>query len=206
MFQTIFAPTRINKKSATLIDNIFINCEHSHEGKVIASALSDHEGQILQIDQETYLENQNVTYKARIFSEHKLQQFKIEIKNASWESILNESDPNFAYNKFENIVHSTITRLFPLKKIKSKQSSVKNWITNGIKNSCKKKRILYKQMLSGSVSRHFYDKYTKVLRNVIKMAKKLSYKHYIDFAHNKGKAVWDIVRSCTGKTKNSEQN
>lgn len=140
-----------------------------------------------------------VVYKKRIFSLNKLEQFKQLIENESWERVFQENDTNLAYNKFDSIINNALNLIFPLKNVNVFRNIHKAWVTKGIQISSKRKRFLYKEMLANRITREYYNKYSRILKNVIEAAKQLSNKVYVESAQNKGKAVWNIVKQYTGK-------
>lgn len=205
--QTIFTATRFSKKSESLIDNIFINFEHEQGGQVITSALSDHEAQILHIESLSKNEPQKESVRiTKIFSASKLQQFKELLESETWEGVFQENAVNPAYNKFETTISNAIKLIFPPKNIKILKNVNKSWITTGIKLSSRRKRYLYNEMLANRITREYFNKYTKILKNVVKAAKQLSNKIYVESAQNKGKAVWDVVKTYTGKQKRDNES
>jgi hypothetical protein len=68
-------------------------------------------------------------------------------------------------------------------------------------NSCKKKKDLYFLVKSNNDEnlKNYYLKYSKILANIIKTAKKLYFKNKITHAYNKVKATWNIIKSNVGK-------
>jgi hypothetical protein len=72
-----------------------------------------------------------------------------------------------------------------------------DWITQGIKISCKHKRSLYINSRNSNDpnTRAFYIKYYKILNNVIKEAKMEHYSRLIAKSDNKIKTTWNITRS-----------
>jgi hypothetical protein len=95
---------------------------------------------------------------------------------------------------------------FPIKYVSI--GKIKNdWITQGIKISCKHKRTLYiySRNRNDPNTRAFYIKYYKILNNVIKEAKKQHYCRLIAKSDNKIKTTWNIVKQDTGKIHLAEQ-
>ena len=72
-----------------------------------------------------------------------------------WDEILAEEVVNITYNKFVNLFTNLFNTNCPLNKIISKLTQGKRkykrpdkpWMTTGLKNACKKKKLLYKQFL-----------------------------------------------------------
>jgi hypothetical protein len=73
-----------------------------------------------------------------------------------------------------------------------------DWITAGIKTSCKHKRELY-ITCKNTKNIDLNNKYCKILSKVIKEAKKLKYDNQIKNYKNKNKTIWDIVKQETNK-------
>jgi ribosomal protein L33 len=76
-----------------------------------------------------------------------------------------------------------------------------DWITQGIKISCKHKRSLYtftKNSKDPKAKAH-YIKYCQILKKVIKEAKKLHYGRLVAKSNNKIKTTWNIIKKETGK-------
>jgi hypothetical protein len=80
-----------------------------------------------------------------------------------------------------------------------------DWITNGIRISCKHKRDLY--VLSRNNDnlqlKDYYNRYCTILRKIVREAKKLYYNNQIKNSANKIKTIWDIVKTNSGKAQAS---
>lgn len=126
-----------------------------------------------------------------------MQQCKHELQTINWIDVYSATDANKAYEKFLSKLTQIMNRLFPIKTLKIKNTP-KNWLTQGIRNSCKTKRTLYKDKLNGKVSAEYYKTYCKILRSVITEAKKKLHAHLIESAPNRSKAAWDIVKTFMG--------
>lgn len=202
--QTIFEPTRVTKLTSTLLDNIFVNFNDYEESTVVISALSDHHAQIIYV-QQNELNEGNIGVSKRVFTKKKLQQYRQELESVIWDNVLNLQDTNEAYNIFINSLQSIMYRIFPKKKVKFKSKS-NNWITKGIKVSCKKKRLLFKQLIAGQIASNIYKEYTLILKKVIKHAKKLANSEFILNAENKTKATWSLIKNITGKSNTTDNS
>nr|CAI5856727.1 unnamed protein product [Callosobruchus analis] len=193
---TVFEPTR----GSSLLDNIFVNCLDFHSCSVIELGLSDHCAQTISIPIPK-LEQAGDWIKTRVFSRVRLQHFETELQAQSWEEVFDSSDVNDAYNIFQKTFVSLMVRIFPEKRFK-RGKNTKNWITTGIRTSCKTKRLLHQKMLRGEVSVMYYKTYASVLKKVIKKAKYLANNNFILKSDNKVKATWSLIRNVTGNTTN----
>lgn len=197
--QLIFEPTRVTKQTATLLDNIFINFQGYKSCSVVNLAVSDHHAQLLSFNDNKITEqNDNVCLLKRIFSEGKKKSFVTELQGEAWDDVINSAEVNVAYDLFHLKFKSLMDRIFPIKKrFDKKKSSPKHWITLGIKTSSKKKRELYENVRLGSVSELFYKKYCSILKKVVKDAKCMSNRNFINESENKSKATWSIIKRVT---------
>ena len=93
---------------------------------------------------------------------------------------------------------------FLKKEIKS-NATHDQWITKGIKISCKKKKELFLLCrCSNDLNlKIYYKRYCAVLSEVILTAKKLHYNKIILGSKNKMKISWKIINEEKGKTKSS---
>jgi hypothetical protein len=80
-----------------------------------------------------------------------------------------------------------------------------DWITSGIRTSCRHKRELYVASKSNPKLHDHYNKYCKILSSIINEAKKLAYSSKIKKSIIPNKTLWDIIKMETGKT-NSTKN
>ncbi|GFG38826.1 hypothetical protein Cfor_11239 [Coptotermes formosanus] len=120
-------------------------------------------------------------------------------------SVYQETDVNKMFNSFLrtflNIFNASFT-------VKYKSTNEKhNWITRGIKISCKQKRNLYAltNYSKDPVRNAHYNTYCKIVRKVIREAKKQHYSRLIAQSNNKIKTTWNIIKKETGKVHPAEQ-
>jgi len=103
------------------------------------------------------------------------------------------------FNAFQDTYLKIFYSSFPPKKIQL-TSKINDWITLGIRTSCKHKRELYVESKRKPKLREHYKKYCKILSAVVNEAKKLTYNNKIKKSTNPDKTIWDIVKMETGKT------
>lgn len=201
LMPTIDSYTRVVGRSKSIIDNIFVNFhdEIPYSSEVVATALSDHFGQVIAIGRsENESKNQNQCKYAEIVSDKKLFALKQELMRETWHEVMNASDANGACNIFLHRFSTLSRAIFSRKCLRSTR---KPWITQGIKISSMTKRKLYIQKCNGEVPGCLYDDYSRVLKNVVREAKKISNIKYISVSRNKNKAVWNLINKYTGRNK-----
>jgi len=104
------------------------------------------------------------------------------------------------FNSFLNTYLRIFYSCFPLIRSKSRKHN-NNWITLGIKKSCKRKRELF-QLIRNSNNpalKQYYKVYCKILVNVIKEAKGMTLNKRILKSNNKTKTTWNIINELLGK-------
>jgi hypothetical protein len=205
IFSIINFPTRSYNNSISLIDNIFIN--HFRSGKYLVypmiNGLFDHDAQLLII-KNIRVCLQTYKYKisnTRIFNNQSLLNLKIQLSYETWDDVFSGNDVDIIFNSFLNTYLRIFYSCFPLKKITSSKTKINNWISPGIKISCRRRRDLF--WLYGNSNdanlKSYYKLYCRILSSVISMAKRSHYNGLIANSKNKMKTTWNIVKSVTGK-------
>jgi hypothetical protein len=208
---TVNFATRIQNNSNTAIDNIFVDSIrlNSSSTSPITNGLSDHDAQLLTINNIVAAVNLiRLKQRTRKINNDTIMQFQHLLKNETWESVYKHKDINNKYNSFlyTRTFINIFEASFPIKYVSI--GKIKNdWITQGIKISCKCKRNLYiySRNSNDPNARAFYIKYCKILNNVIKEAKKQHYCRLMAKSDNKIKTTRNIVKRETGKIHLAEQ-
>ena len=82
----------------------------------------------------------------RKINKYTISDFIDKLSCESWDSIFNSEDVNARFNSFLYTYLRIFYSSFPLKKVTNHNNSDNNWMTLGIKTSCRHKRIVsYKQ-------------------------------------------------------------
>ena len=151
-FPRIILPTRLDKNSSTLIDNIYYKLSpiftNANSG-IIFSRISDHFPYFLGL-------------RLQVSSKEKprsLHQWK--------KCFLNESDTNNAYSMFVHIYSSIYNQAFPKIRVKVKYYHRKHWLTEVMKNSIRQKNKLFKLSKKYSIIDSIlkYKTYHSTLKN-----------------------------------------
>jgi hypothetical protein len=98
------------------------------------------------------------------------------LQEENWDSVYNTNNINEMFNNFQNTLIRNFDNSFPVITTGNRRNSA-NWITNGIKISCNRKRELYLLRRNSNNPQviNFYNKYCSMLKNVIIEAKKNAY-------------------------------
>jgi hypothetical protein len=168
--------------------------------------LSDHDAQYLITNNVgNCRKNKSALINGRIISESSILTFKEMLSNESWDRVFSNVDVNKFFNVFLNIFLRIFETCFPLKKVKKNMYS-NQWITKGIKISCKWKKHLYLMMRATNYPdlKEYYTRYCRLLRKLIRRAKAIYYNGMIINSSNKSKEVREIIkRESGGELKNN---
>ena len=204
LLPTITKPTRINKSSATLIDNIIIShkLQAGYSSNILISNLSDHLPCHIEIN-EFYASKVDATkIKKRKLNKENLEKIRHEINSTNWDTILADSNTTESFDIVHKKIMRSVDKFAPEKevRIRNKRDN-KPWITRGIANSIRKGKLLFKKSLIDQTHEKKYQAYWKCLSKV-KRAAKLNYyqQKCKDFRKNT-KQLWKLINKINKKTK-----
>jgi len=132
-------PTRINNTTASAIDIFFMDVSRFEDFLVtpFTNDLSDHDAQILALNIPMQ-SHPNKTKLIRKIDEHTIFYFIYNLSNETWDSVFDATDVNLMFNSFLNTYLRIFYSWFPLIRTRTSEYN-NNWITTGIRTSCKKK-------------------------------------------------------------------
>ena len=174
----ITKPTRVTRKTATLIDNILLSQKLQNEAnqKIIIDNISDHFPILVLLPNQKKAIKEPKLIKIRKLNETTIEKIKQGIDYINWNNKLAQLTANESFNLFHDHLCEQINTFAP--EIEKKQSPKKitrdPWITKGIRNSLRKQRELYKKHISldKSVSTCNYKEYRNALKSLIRKSKK----------------------------------
>ena len=140
-------PTRITSRSATLIENIFVNSlEDNFSSGLLFTDLSDHLP-IFQITSLTHTTPNRKT-KFRQLTNDTRDLLKQKLEGEKWEDVYREENPQRAYTKFYRTFYNLFDKSIPQVYHTNSyhKASQTPWITKGILRSRTRKNKLYKKI------------------------------------------------------------
>ena len=153
MFPCISKPTRITKTTATLIDNIFVNCRlhASYKSGIILDDISDHFPSLIVIQDLFAKKREPKTIVTRSITDCKIESLIYDLNGIDWAKYLDQTDPSKDYEIFISKLTKLMDTHIPLrsKQIPVKQYMCEPWITKGLRKCCKKSLKLYEKYLKG---------------------------------------------------------
>lgn len=162
--------------------------------------LSDHDtAQMLSIPLRHKIQLKQAAYYIykRDFNLSNIQKFKECLQNMSWSETYAENDINVAFSYFHEQLCLFYNLCFPKNKVKVNNNQRKqNWISKGLKQSCKTKRQLRFQYYRNKNKRNKtkYLQYSKILQKCIYTSRKNANIKFINENENKCKAVWKVIK------------
>ena len=148
-------PTRIAKRSHSLLDQMFckVPCKEQADvsAAILLSGISDHFPCVVNFK---ILNKRSVPPKyiyKRSVTESSIEQYRPDLRNLNIHTHLNAdlmTDPNGSYQTFENLMQNTYESHFPPKRVKFNkyQHKLWNWITTRILKSIEFRDNLCKRL------------------------------------------------------------
>ena len=206
MLPKIDRPTRINKNSATLIDNILTNVHQADiESGLWIADISDHLPIFAIIPSSfTKLTKCSGFIHKRIYSAANMNNFHEKLSNTDWSDIHQAPTTQDKYNLFTKIVNDLHENCFPVTKVRTNPTKSKPWITTTILKSIKKKNKMYKKCLTNK-SVHLlnsYKKYRNTLTSLIRAAEKSYYSNKLLEVKDNMSKTWKVLNRMTNRSTN----
>ena len=217
----ISSPTRITPHSATNIDNIYSNnIINPISSGIIINDISDHLPNFIILNSEV---SRNITkpIKIRNFCARNIERFINNLNTTDWSPYLNCSSPH----KLNDLIGNLTTKInahFPLKARSVTKLPNKPWITVGIRNSTRRKNVLYSKMLAlmrkithstSSSPVHdndlaniteTYKKYKNLLTSITRKSKAIYYQNELSKCRTNMKKTWNIINEIIHRQKRTQ--
>ena len=183
LYPCINKPTRVTNTSATLIDNIFIDCKllGRHSSRIKIYDISDHLPTILILDHLVLKTNETIKIQCRDMRECTLNKISTELSGITWETVITEN-VNDSFNEFHNVLCNIIDRLSPLKtKIVNIAKYWKEpWISKGLKKCINKQKVLYQLSIKNNAPQSIITKYKNYQNNLVKIKRAARKSFYVN--------------------------
>ena len=141
LYSIVDFPARINNRSSTTIDNIFIDKNKNTAFTInpYPNGLQDHDAQILILHDINTRNSKAYRPTKRLINDSTISDFKLNLSYESWDTIFIKDNVDSIFNNFQDTYLTTFYHSFPLKKTHHNYNK-KAWITIGIKisNQCKR--------------------------------------------------------------------
>lgn len=204
LYPVIKHPTRITKKSATIIDNIMTNEREKVTVGIFTCEVADHLSPFIILhDKEkgkkAIKNTQKKSITARNTKQENLDNLKIELSQTNWEAVRKENDTS----KKTEIFNATFSKLFdkhcPVQTVKfnNKIHSEKEWMTKGLLQSRNKKMKLHSRWIQTKNPKHHekYKEYLSIFEKVKKQAISDHYKELYQNNYKDSRKMWQITNN-----------
>ena len=205
----ITLPTRIKNQSATLIDHIWTNklCNIYKSG-IIINSLSDH-FPVFYIEEGRHKKTELPDKLTRKINSITIPAFCDLLKSASWRNVINENNPETAFNNFFETFNSARDISFPEIKTKCRLTKFKHspWMTSGLKTSQKQKEKLFSKKIKCPSEMNFnkFKIYNTLYNKLRRAAKKIYFGDQFKKYAKNSKQTWSVIREVLGTKKQKDQ-
>lgn len=138
---------------------------------------------------------------------HNIEKFREQLISNDWRSTLDSFDADSSCSAFIETLMDIFNCTCPLVKVIIKSKEVNNpWMTNALRNSCKKKQTLYRKYLRTKldVDCTRYKQYKNKLTSVLRKAKQKHYHETLHRSEKDSKGTWRILNTLLNKIKNTK--
>lgn len=208
LIPTIHKPTRVTYKSATLIDNIYMDAAllKNAESYIVKTDISDH-FMCLAVTQENIVDKRvKEVRRVRKIDENTLRNIKVSLHNRYWD-ILNTMSVNDGSELLMNEISKVIDFYAPEKDKVINSNNYKQkepWFTKGLKKSSEQCHRLYKKVVNKPrESKEFtdYKTYRNLFNSIRRKAKSKYYTELIQDNKSDAKKLWRTLNKLTGNIK-----
>ena len=200
----ISLPTRITQVSSTLIDHISTNLKQEfYDSGIIYSCLSDHMPvfTISSIGENLLQKKSDKFIKIRKFNSPNIDTFK-SLLTRDWTNILQENNPQIAFDNFSMNFDTAFEECFPIKNVKIRKdlNPINPFMTQALLVSRKTKNKLAAKKLKNPTVDNIdkFKKYNATYRSLIRKAKSNYYTDKFTEYSNNLKQTWSLIKEITG--------
>ena len=212
----IILPTRISRRSATLIDNFLgRNSEKLTRASsgILIDKFSDHQPYFISIEGDNSYIKQPKYIKVSNQSPENIKKFKNELISADILGNIDQNpkaDPQINYDTMSSIIETKKDKCLPCKNIKfnSRKHKKNSWISHGILKSIKFRNELYKKMRKSDPNTIEYNilstnlnTYNRILKRSIRIAKRRHYQNIFNIYSGNVKKTWSMINDILHKNK-----
>ena len=191
-FPTISKPTRVIKKSATLLDQIFTNTTKTYKAGIFTTQVSDHLTPFLIIRGKK--SNKNAKIRMRKCGEENLAALNKLLQHQDWSEMEAATSQEEKYGIFEEKFQEHFDMACPWseRRRSSFTDKVSDWMTDGILTSRNNKENLHNKYIrtrTESNEKKFRD-YNRIYNRVCNLARNWERADFFEKKKGKMKELW----------------
>ena len=201
-------PTRVIDDSKSLIDNIYTNLPQFGnicKSGILKTDFSDHYS-IFSFSNYDLLAKKDVHVHKRAITEKNKSNFHKALKRQNWDIVFNTDDVEVSFKYFHDKICELFEDNLPLVKVKVTYSNKLPWITQGLRESVKTKRLLHKKMEQNpsSENKRIYKKFRNSLTSLMRRTQRDYLEEQLEIANSAKK--WKIMKDLINKTNSSKDS
>lgn len=210
LYPAVTIPTRVTESTHSLIDNIFSSLLPESVA-VLVSDTSDHFPihATLGLSEPAKIRSRiNPMLPIICLTEENLKNLKQELEQLNWDNVMEIQDVNEAFGSFHSTFMDVYSRCCvrnPRTNKRKKDQPISPWMTDGLLACVNKKNHLWGEYRRfPSLARlEEYEQYRKVLRTVLRRAKRGYLQQKLTESGKDGRKVWQIINSVLRPTTKS---
>ena len=190
-------PTRITNKTASLIDNIFIQKPINYKSGILNIDISDHHP--LFLIKENYFQQfernaEPNTFRYRLINDTTLYNLSENLYDHDFSQILDMENCSDSFSQFYTTLLNIYHESCPLKvKNVSPKQFRKPWITKVILSNIKKRQNYFSLYKDGKISSNEYKHFRNFVTYQIRNSKKEYYSKLFENYKNDIKSTWRLI-------------
>ena len=201
----IVLPSRVTHQSATVIDHIVTNIKDNVlDSGILLNNMSDHFPVFFIRHFKTEKKRAKIT-KTRKITENTKTNFKNLIKDFTWDSVINEHDPQQAFSKFFDIFNGAFNLSFPETELKPNKNKIRvnPWMTSGLLISRKTKEKLFSLKLKNPTNYNIekFKRFNKLYVSMCRRSRTLYYQERFNLFATDIKKTWTTINEVLGREK-----
>ena len=201
-------PTRVIDDSKSLIDNIYTNLPQFGnicKSGILKTDFSDHYS-IFSFSNYDLLAKKDVHVHKRAITEKNKSNFHKALKRQNWDFVFNTDNVEVSFKYFHDKICELFEDNLPLVKVKVTYSNKLPWITHGLRESVKTKRLLHKKMEQNpsSENKSIYKKFRNLLTSLMRRTQRDYLEEQLEIANSAKK--WKIMKDLINKTNSSKDS
>ena len=206
----ITKPTRVTRKTATLIDNIIVSnrLSYNYSPYIVYEDISDHFPCIVVLRNVTKSKKDTVKITKRNFTDTSIHEIESVMSSIDW-TCLHGMSVNDSFNYFHKTLLGCIDNICPKKEYNIRRDKLVRdpWITRGLLNSLRKQKRLYLDQLKAKtdVSTNRYKTYRNVLQKTLRSCKLRYFTNKCAEYKQNSRKLWQLINQLINKKQKRSQ-
>ena len=199
--QTVTSDTRVNERSSTCIDLVFVSDRLDYETRVIECDISDHYSTVCRIQLKTKIAK--LLYRKRRFRDFDPVQFCQEAAMTPFHTVVKGHSADEAAENIENMIVALVDRHAPFKTVAARPRSLM-WQTPQLLTLIREKNSLYRKLKVSKTDETspLWQQYKKLRNHTVNMIRSAK-RDAIDRVVNDGNLNdWEKLNLLRGPKKN----